>query len=474
MATEKNVRAMRPGALHAVPRGLWVIDDEMPVLAFLDDSALQVTVIDDWFDGPASREWAPRRPACTTLTGDDSRCWVAAPDASGVFCFSASGKTLFKVPGPVRGLAATGESCWALLDLAQSPDSRKAHPLWRLDRTGTTSFDTDFPLHALVTMRREIFALSRKKGDRRGDGDPSFVVLQLDDTAHAEVLVEIKTPQGAQLKLHAGKNCLWAEVDTYGFKWPGAHWIQALEPSRQGWHWGPEIQLPQTIHFAVDGEDVAWAWMRVRDVHNSGHSYEVLRKPLRQEAEQEARCVLPGDIVSGLASGSRAWCVSRPGMPLPPERQDRSLLRLSAPSAGDIEVTEFTQWPDIAARIPEPSLPDGVNPDEWAEFQCASIRASLTHVSRGVTGTEIRPYIKGANIESVSLAGRFPATECLIRFTLEAIPGIPFARRLRLFDDLGAPKRVDYEALWLKEKIESGGIPAPRHLILDVDGVAWV
>lgn len=474
MATETHVRAMRPGALHAVPGGLWAIDNEMPVLAFLDGSALQATVIDDWFGKPAFREWAPRRPACTALTGDDSRCWVASPDAGGVFCFSAPGKTLFELPAPVRALAATGESCWALLNLPHTPDSRTAHPLWRLDRTGTTSFGPDFPLHSLVAMGNEIFALSRKKDEGRSEGRPSFAVLQLDGVGHAKALAQIRPPEGAQLKLHAGNHRIWAEVDTYGFKWPGDHWIQALEPSYQEWYWGPKIQLPQTIHLAVDGEDVAWAWMRARNAHDPGHSYEVLRRPLREEEESEARCPLPGEIVSGLAAGSQAWCVSRHRLPLPPDAPERSLLRLSVSSGGDIEVAEFAQWPDIAARIPAPSLPDGVKPDVWAEFQCASVKAALTHVSRGVTGAEIRPYIVGARIESVSLVGRFPATECVIRFTLVAAPGIPFARRLRLFDDLGAPKSIDYEALWLKENIESGRIPPPGRLILDTDGVAWV
>lgn len=110
MATETHVRAMRPGALHAVPGGLWAIDNEMPVLAFLDGSALQATVIDDWFGKPAFREWAPRRPACTALTGDDSRCWVASPDAGGVFCSPPLGKLFSSYLPPCAPLLPLGKA----------------------------------------------------------------------------------------------------------------------------------------------------------------------------------------------------------------------------------------------------------------------------------------------------------------------------------------------------------------------------
>jgi len=87
---------------------------------------------------------------------------------------------------------------------------------------------------------------------------------------------------------------------------------------------------------------------------------------------------------------------------------------------------------------------------------------------------ESRPFIDGAVIESVSAAGSYPATECIIRFRLQERRGVPFGRRIRLFDDLGAPRPCDYAASTLAEDIATGALPPPGRDIRGQDGVVWI
>ena len=162
-----------------------------------------------------------------------------SPDAGGVFCSPPLGK-VFRATCPRARPCCHWGKLLGPVNLPHTPDSRTAHPLWRLDRTGTTSFGPDFPLHSLVAMGNEIFALSRKKDEGRSEGRPSFAVLQLDGVGHAKALAQIRPPEGTRLKLHAGNHRIWAEADAGGFKWPGDHWIQALEPWYPGMVLGPE------------------------------------------------------------------------------------------------------------------------------------------------------------------------------------------------------------------------------------------
>lgn len=473
MAAWMGERRMCPGALHAVPGGVWVVDDELPILAFVDGRDLSVTIIGDWFRKSVFREWAPRSPVCTVMAGDDADCWIASPDVRGVICFFPGGKSVFELPAPVKALASTGGACWALLDLPSLSDPREM-PLWRLDRSDAMSFDVDFALYDLVAAKDGVVALGWRPSDLEDGGKSRFAVVRIDDKARAEVLAEIEQPHGWQLKFHSGEQRLWLEVDSNGFEWPGAHWIEPLEHSSQGWCRGGRVKMPHLARLALDDqENVAWAWVRAGDdIRDFDHPFTVLRRPLGSEAE--GSYLLPGDVLPGSARGNRAWCVSVGKQPLLSGTSQRSLLRLSSSSGGDIEVADIAEWPDIASRIPDPCPPNGVDPDAWAEFHRADIQADLAQSSRSKDGGGTRPYIKGTEVESVSVAGMYPATECIIRFSLEARPGVPFGRRIRFFDDLGAPRGVGYEALLLKERIETGAIPPPGRDIPGSDGVVWI
>jgi hypothetical protein len=100
------VRRLSPGALRAVPGGVWVVDHELPVVAFVDGLDLSVKVVGDWFaESPAERgDWYEE--AYTAVAASAGECWVALPDeARRVVRFSASGKSVFEVPAPVSGMA---------------------------------------------------------------------------------------------------------------------------------------------------------------------------------------------------------------------------------------------------------------------------------------------------------------------------------------------------------------------------------
>jgi hypothetical protein len=50
-----------------------------------------------------------------------------------------------------------------------------------------------------------------------------------------------------------------------------------------------------------------------------------------------------------------------------------------------------------------------------------------------------------------------------------------FARRWRVFDDLGRPDEIDYETVELMEEIEANdlGLPPVDQCVPDEDGVVW-
>lgn len=279
--------------------------------------------------------------------------------------------------------------------------------------------------------------------------------------------------------LYAGPGGPWLESDSEGLEWPGEHWIAPFESSSSGgWQLGRRMQLPQRVWAVALGDDAAWA-LRVReeDDRDFDHKNAALRIPFSNGTlVPESQIDLPGMVGPVTAAGGRAWCVSRHRLPLPPAAPEHSLLRLTAGATGGVEVARVDRWPDITSLIPDPAPPIGTDPQAWAEAQRASLEAELAQESVRVFGIsqEDRGYIRGVTIESVTLAGSYPATERVIRFRLRKRPGVPFGRRLRCFDDLGAPRRGDYDGLQLWEDIETNDVPPPGRDIPDSDGVVWI
>lgn len=81
-------RRFCPGAVAATPGGAWVVDHELPVVAFADAQDLSIEVVGNWFEECVLHDWAPHREIVTAVVGAGDECWVASPHAGGVIRLS--------------------------------------------------------------------------------------------------------------------------------------------------------------------------------------------------------------------------------------------------------------------------------------------------------------------------------------------------------------------------------------------------
>lgn len=470
MADGAAGRAVCPGVLAATAGGVWVVDRELPVVVFVDGRDLSAELAGSWFGECALRDWAQRREICTAVAGTDDGCWVASPHARGVIWLRREGKSVYRLPAPVRALATAKGVCWALLDLGSRHDGRDPLPLWRLDGADVRSFSTGVAVFGLVAAGDEIFAL----GQVGGGGSDRFAVLHVDDDGQVEVLAEPELRDGWHLTAQAGPTGPWIEVDSAGAEWPGNHWIEPLVRSPGRWRPGNRVPLPLDARpVMLDDDNFAWSLVWAEDdVRDFDHMYAALRRPLAGSADSQI--VLPGEVGPGSAGGGRAWYVSAHRLPLPAGAPPCSLLRLTYRPAAGIELARVPGWPGIGSLIPRPRPPEGVDPAAWAEAQRASLEDEFAQDWTDTMTGETRPFIDGATIESVSLAGSYPATEYVIRFRLRDKQGRPFGRRIRCFDDLGVPYWSGDTAVTLMEDIATGAVPPPGRDFPAADGVVWI
>jgi hypothetical protein len=464
---------MSPGALRAVPGGVWVVDSELPVVAFVDGLDLSVKVVGDCFAESAAEHGDWHEDAYTAVTAIAGECWVAlAEEARRVVRFSAAGKSVFEVSAPVIGLACVRGVCWALLNPAWRGRQQECRPLCRLgqgERPGQVrSFGMETDLWDLTAAGDELFALGHP-ADEREDRDGSTLVIRVDDDGRLEVVTEIEGPWSRDVRLHSGRRGPWLEFGCRG----NDHWIEPLGRSPGGWRRGAPVLVPPGTRICLDDEDAVWAWARAAgDVADFDHSRAVVRLPPGGVAGRPV--LLPGEIAAEAASGGRGWCVSVPARPRPLRAPARALLRTAPGPDGDLQVTDVGEWPDIAALIPAPRPPGGADPAAWPEKRRARLESELAGVWVSEETGEESPFIDGTVIESVSLAGAFPATACVIRFRLTDRPGIPFGHRFRLFDDVGGSRWGNSIGMNLKADIEAGGIPPRGGELPGADGVVRI
>jgi hypothetical protein len=471
VAAGKAIRRLCPGTLCASPGGVWVVDQELPVLAFVDAGDLSVELVGSWFEESATRDWSVRREVCTAVAGAEDGCWVASPDAEGVIWLRHGRKSRFPMPAPVRALAYAKGACWAVLDQADPFGEPGPPPLWRLDSTGARSFGSEFGISDLIAAGDRIFGLGTAS---RGDSGRRIAILGISDGGQTEALAEYELRHGWKLRAHAGRTGPWIEIHSAGSEWPGGHWIEPLERAQDQWRPGHRLSLPPDAGPAtLDGGDTAWSRVRADyGARDYDHIYAAIRRPL--DGSAESQIVLPGQVSAGTGEGGRAWYISSQRLPLAPGTPQRDVLCLTYRPMAGIELNRVARWPGIDSFIPDIRPPQGVDPAAWAGSQCTRVEAELRRGwTDGMTG-ELRPFVNGAVFESVSLAGSYPATECVIRFRVQERKGVPFGRRIRLFDDLGAPRPCDYVALTLKEDIATGALPPPGRDIRTQDGVVWV
>ena len=86
-----------------------------------------------------------------------------------------------------------------------------------------------------------------------------------------------------------------------------------------------------------------------------------------------------------------------------------------------------------------------------------------------------RPLINGIDFVSVDLMGTFPETHVVASFRSEDRPGITFARKWHLYDELGNSVDHEYAEIYLMEDVEAMGYGLPPMSVcaLGPDGLVW-
>ena len=149
---------------------------------------------------------------------------------------------------------------------------------------------------------------------------------------------------------------------------------------------------------------------------------------------------------------------------------------LVAVDVDNAAVRELAVEVDCRALLPAPEPPVGVDLDEFERAQVTALRASFTSTLVSVDGKHQRPFVLGVTFDRVEREGEFPTTSVVARFRADSRPGVRFARRWRLYDDLGEPVVLaDDVDLELVEDIEAAGygLPAPDECVPDETGTVW-
>ena len=155
-------------------------------------------------------------------------------------------------------------------------------------------------------------------------------------------------------------------------------------------------------------------------------------------------------------------------------------LTVAAP--GRTRVRELALTLDIRPWMPRPQLPDDLDPVRFEQAQLDHFRRWFLggppdHLEG--TGPDqpagAEPCIDGVSFDAVELRGGFPHCEVVAAFRAADRPGIRFARRWRLYDELGNPCDHEYASVYLQEDIiaAGGGLPAIGRCVPDADGIVW-
>lgn len=463
-------RRFCPGAVAATPGGAWVVDHELPVVAFADAQDLSIEVVGNWFEECVLHDWAPHREIVTAVVGAGDECWVASPHAGGVIRLSRGGKSVYRLPAPVRTLAAGDRGCWALLDLGPLSTSPGSPPLWHLDGTDAQSFDPGIGMFSLAAAGGAVFALAQIPGD----ADRRLAAVRVGGQGQIDVIAEYEIDRLWQVSLYGGRAGPWVEADSAGTQWPGEHWVEPLENSGGRWRPGHRVALPLDARpISLDGNDAVWARVWADDsARDFDHPHATLRQPL--DGSADSRITLPGQTGPITSASGHAWLVSTHQLPVQTGEPRRSLFRLSYRPDSGIEVARVPVWPDLSAQIPRPRPPQGVDPTVWAESKRAGLQAELAQEWTDAATGQTRPFIEGATIESVSLERPYPQTELVITFRLRNRPGQRFGRKIRCFDALGSPNWTGDAALSLMEDVASGALPPLSRAFPSADGVILI
>lgn len=191
----------------------------------------------------------------------------------------------------------------------------------------------------------------------------------------------------------------------------------------------------------------------------------------------------PQPTVQFVSINNPSTVISRPSAPIPHEPpvkirnsclwlggQD-SLIRISVV---DFTVESMEVQIDLNPYLPVASPPEDVDLSVYESRSLERLRSGLLGGWEGDDGTT-RPLINGIDFVSVDLMGTFPETHVVASFRSEDRPGITFARKWHLYDELGNSVDHEYAEIYLMEDVEAMGYGLPPMSVcaLGPDGLVW-
>ncbi len=133
----------------------------------------------------------------------------------------------------------------------------------------------------------------------------------------------------------------------------------------------------------------------------------------------------------------------------------------------------IAQTIDVALSAPEAVPPPGLDLDAFEQREFNRLRTALVDDPRDASG-RLGAFIDGIEIESVELLGAFPESHVVVRFRAHDRPGIRFARRWNLYDELGNAADLELADMHLSEDIESSRLPTLEECQPGADGIVWI
>ena len=522
-------RPLRAAQLAVDNAWLYVADDAFPVVAQLNRRTGDLERIVRWEISDQHRD----QVASTALLADGDSLWVSSPLAGGMVRVDiATGRVtiiaLDATPGPI---VAAGETLWVVADanwrhdasaIEGSIDPERRRPVvWAdspidlsppwVEGVGAPPADTQL-VPELDEDRddfswdtpRPIWRVVDRKAERADLGGDISQLTSLPDGALIAVLRRlddpvVKTPQGLGSVSYtypgALARCAEGDAPVVLVELPDTSGSLFID-GEQCWicGFGLESRLPAVVPRTNPfGEDptavheldlqtgelalstltmepdaiVDGVAVTISRTHASrfrggatrceAHCYDLAwpAEPTRLELPRVVN-TYEGVIVSAGA----VWIVA----------ESRDAVVWVDPSSGT--TGEIPIDVDIGPGAPTPTRPVGVDLDQFENAQLAALRASFQGGWTDEDGTEY-PFIDGIDFDSIELRGGFPDSHIVARFRALPRPGISFARRWNLYDELGNTQDLEYADIHLMEDIESGGLPPAEACQPDGDGVVW-
>ena len=191
----------------------------------------------------------------------------------------------------------------------------------------------------------------------------------------------------------------------------------------------------------------------------------------------------PQPTVQFVSINNPSTVITRSSAPMPPEPPmkirnscvwiggDDGLIRISV---GDFRVESVEVQIDLKPYLPSAQPPEDVDLSLYESRSFERLRSGLVGGWQGDDGTT-HPLIDGITFESVDLMGTFPETHVIASFKSEDRPGITFARKWLLYDELGNPVDHEYAEIYLMEDVEAMGygLPPMSECVPGPDGLVW-